>query len=257
MVEAAVGLDDVGSSRMREGHRRWIRICHWVVAAAFFILVVTGIFILMVHPRLYWGEVGNDLMPALIELPISGNHQPDKLVRTPFTEVAGGPVSAYRNFEQFNENGWARSLHFLAGWFLVLTGLLYVLAGFITGHVGRNLLPGASDLTPGALWQDARKYRRLKIGSAGSGPPYGLLQKLTYTGVVFFALPLMLLTGLTMAPAVTAAYPWLLDLFGGYQSARTVHFFGFAILVLFLIIHVAMVVITGFRRQLRGMLLGR
>ncbi|MGH8166150.1 MAG: cytochrome b/b6 domain-containing protein [Woeseiaceae bacterium] len=88
-------------------------------------------------------------------------------------------------------------------------------------------------------------------------PPYGLLQKLTYSGVVFVALPLMVITGLTMAPAVTAAHPWLLDLFGGYQSARTVHFFGFALLVLFVIIHLSMVVVTGFRRQLRAMLLGR
>jgi thiosulfate reductase cytochrome b subunit len=107
------------------------------------------------------------------------------------------------------------------------------------------------------LRQDARKYLRLKAGATGGGPPYGLWQKLTYTGVVFVALPLMLITGLTMAPAVTAAHPWLLDLFGGYQSARTVHFFGFAVLVTFLLIHVAMVLLTGFRRQLRGMLLGR
>jgi thiosulfate reductase cytochrome b subunit len=257
MAEVAAGLDSVGSSQSREGHRRWVRICHWIVASAFVTLAVSGILILMVHPRLYWGEVGNDLTPAIIELPISSNHQPDALERTTtFTEVEGAPVSAYRKFEQFNENGWARSLHFLAGWFLVSAGLFYLLAGVLTGHVWRNLLPGARELTPGPLWRDLHKYRRSRK-SAGGGPPYGLLQKLTYTGVVFIALPLMLVTGLMMAPAVTAAHPWLLDLFGGYQSARTVHFFGFAVLALFLIIHVAMVIVTGFRRQLRAMVLGK
>ena len=257
MAETAGGLDGATSSGTRDGHRRWIRSCHWIVAAAFVTLVVSGILILMVHPRLYWGEVGNDLTPALVELPISSNHQPDRLERTTsFTGIAGAPVSAYRNFEQFNQNGWARSLHFLAGWFLVLTGLFYLLAGFVTGHMRRNLLPRAHELAPRALSQDLRTYLYLKDKSAAGGPPYGVLQKLIYTGVVLVALPLMLITGLTMAPAVTAAHPWLLDLFGGYQSARTVHFFGFVLLVFFLIVHIAMVIATGFRRQLRAMLLG-
>jgi thiosulfate reductase cytochrome b subunit len=91
---------------------------------------------------------------------------------------------------------------------------------------------------------------------APAGPPYALLQKLTYAGVVFVLLPLMVLTGLTMSPAITAAYPVLLDLFGGSQSARTIHFFSFAALVIFLITHVVMVVLTGFRRHMRAMTFG-
>jgi thiosulfate reductase cytochrome b subunit len=112
-------------------------------------------------------------------------------------------------------------------------------------------------LVPRTLWQDLKSHLRPPQGSTGGGPPYGLLQRCTYAGVVFIALPLMLLTGLTMSPAVTAAYPVLLDLFGGYQSARTVHFFCFSALLLFLVVHVAMVVLTGFRRQLRAMILGK
>jgi thiosulfate reductase cytochrome b subunit len=91
---------------------------------------------------------------------------------------------------------------------------------------------------------------------ASGGPPYGLLQKLAYFGVVFLTLPLIVVTGLTMSPAVTAAYPMLLDVFGGSQSARTIHFFAFAALVLFLVVHVAMVVLTGFKRQMHAMILG-
>jgi thiosulfate reductase cytochrome b subunit len=91
---------------------------------------------------------------------------------------------------------------------------------------------------------------------AAGGPPYGVLQKLSYAVVVLLALPLMVVTGLAMAPAVTAAYPGLMDLFGGSQSARTIHFFTFAVLMLFLVAHVAMVVLSGFRRQLRAMTFG-
>ena len=88
------------------------------------------------------------------------------------------------------------------------------------------------------------------------GPPYGLLQKLSYCAVVLIALPFMVLTGLTMSPAVTAAYPGLLDLFGGSQSARTIHFFVFVALVLFLVIHIVMVALSGFARQMRAMTIG-
>jgi thiosulfate reductase cytochrome b subunit len=91
---------------------------------------------------------------------------------------------------------------------------------------------------------------------ARGGPPYGPLQKLAYAGVILLALPLMVLTGLAMAPAVAAAYPLLLDLFGGSQSARTIHFFAFAALMLFLIVHLVMVALTGFGRQIRSMTIG-
>ena len=84
----------------------------------------TGSEILMVHPRLYWGKVGNDLMPALIELPISRNYKHGGWEqKEPFFCGTGGPVSAVRTYDIFNENGWGRSLHFLAGWVLVGTGL--------------------------------------------------------------------------------------------------------------------------------------
>lgn len=99
-------------------------------------------------------------------------------------------------------------------------------------------------------------HLRLPMRVARGGPPYGLLQKLTYSAVVLIALPLMVLTGLAMSPAVTAAYPSLLDLFSGSQSARTIHFFMFAALVLFLIVHVVMVALSRFTRQIRAMTIG-
>lgn len=133
--------------------------------------------------------------------------------------------------------------------------MLYLLAGFFGGHIRRNILPAAKDLSPGALIQDAREHLKPRT-DIGGGPPYGVVQKVVYAGVVFVALPLMLLTGLTMSPAVTASAPLLLDLFGGYQSARTIHFFGFSVLILFLIVHVTMVFVSGARRQFRAMTWG-
>lgn len=239
------------------GHSRWVRICHWIAVASFTALAISGFLILMVHPRLYLGHVGNDLTPALLTLPISNNYRPDELhSRIVFTEVPGRPVSAERNFHLFNQNGWARSLHFLAAWILVCAGAVYFLLGLFSGHMRRDLLPHGRELAPRSLLQDLRNHFPPRVGPAGVGLPYGLLQKLTYAIVMFVVLPLMVATGLTMSPAVTAGYPILLDVFGGYQTARTIHFFGFAILVLFLIVHVVMVIATGFGRQLRAMTWG-
>jgi thiosulfate reductase cytochrome b subunit len=212
----------------------------------------------MVHPRLYWGQVGNDLTPALLELPISHNHRPEGWETTvTFSELASSPVSAVRTYDAdiFNENGWARSLHFLAAWTLVLVGLVYAALGVVTGHARSNLLPRLRDLAPRELWSALGARLRLRFGAAGAGK-YGVLQRCAYASVSFAVMPFMVLTGLTMAPAVTAAYPILLDAFGGHQSARTLHFLGFAALVLFLLVHVTLVVLTGFRRQMRAMILG-
>jgi thiosulfate reductase cytochrome b subunit len=239
------------------GHARWVRISHWILAASVLTLAVTGFVILMAHPRLYWGAVGNDLTPALFELPISRNYMHGGWTApVTFFPGANRVVSEARTYDIFNENGWARSLHFLAAWCLVVIALIYFAAGLAGGHLRRHLIPRARELSPRLLWRDAVTHLHLPMPRAPGGPPYGLLQKLVYFGVVFLALPLMVVTGLTMSPAVTAAYPVLLDLFGGSQSARTIHFFAFAALVLFLLVHVAMVILTGFRHQMRAMILG-
>jgi thiosulfate reductase cytochrome b subunit len=239
------------------GHPGWVRICHWLVASSFLALTFSGYVILMCHPRLYWGEVGNDLMAALLELPISRNHQHGGWeANGPFAQDAAGPASASRTYEIFNQNSWARSLHFLAAWLLVVPGTVYLLAGFVTGHFRRRLWPQAGELTARRLWQEVRDHLRLRMRPATGGPPYGLLQKCAYCGVVFLALPLTVLTGLAMSPALTAAYPILGSLFGGFQSARTIHFFAAVVLVLFLLVHVVLVVRTGFLRQMRGMIFG-
>ena len=239
------------------GHPRWVRVCHWIVALSFLVLTFSGYVILMCHPRLYWGEVGNDLTPALLELPISRNHQHGGWeANEPFAKNGEGRASATRTFVIFNQNSWARSLHFLAAWFLVVPGAVYFLVGIFTGHFRRHLWPGG-ELTPRQLWRDLVDHLRLRIRPAPGSAQYGLLQKCTYCGIVFVALPLVVLSGLAMSPAITAGYPILGSLFGGFQSARTIHFFATIVLVLFLIVHIVMVIRSGFKRQMRAMTFGR
>ena len=238
-------------------HAGWVRISHWILAASVVTLAFSGFVILMAHPRLYWGKIGNDLTPALLELPISRNYMHGGwTTQITFLPNNSAVVSAARTYDIFNENGWARSLHFLSAWFLVVTSLIYLVVGLATGHLWRDLVPRLREVSPRTLWRDVMTHLRLPMPVARGGPPYGPLQKLTYAGVILIALPLMVLTGLAMSPAVTAAYPALMDLFGGSQSARTIHFFAFALLMLFLLVHLVMVALTGFRRQIRTMTIG-
>lgn len=238
-------------------HSGWVRTIHGLVSLSFLLLAFSGFVILMCHPRLYWGETGNDLTPAWLELPISRNHRHGGWEKpVPFFTEANSPVSASRTYEIFNQNGWGRSLHFLAAWFLVIPGLIYLGLGIATNHLWRDLIPSRRELTLASFRDEIVSHLRLQIRGPTGGPNYGLLQKCAYMAVVLVALPLTGITGLAMSPAITAAYPFLSGVFGGHQSARTIHFFAAVILVLFLVVHVVMVIRSGLRRQLRAMTVG-
>ncbi len=250
-------ISNASASETR-GHSRWVRISHWLGAASVLTLAVTGFVILMAHPRLYWGDAGNSLTPALLELPISRNHRNMTFeVHTASFPDSGAAVSAVRTYKIFNQNGWARSLHFLAAWIFLATGIVYLLVALVSGHLRRDVLPRVREIRPRLLWQDLQAHLQTPLPPARGGPPYNLLQKCTYFIVVCLALPLAVITGMGMSPAINAAYPFVAGVFGGSQSARTLHFGIFALLVLFLIIHVVMVVRSGFTRQMRAMTLGR
>ena len=180
-------------------HTAVVRITHWIHSAAFLALLVSGIAILISHPRLYWGETGNWETPSLIDLPL------------PFV-LAG-------------QNGWGRYLHFLAAWVAVFTGLFYVLSGVFTQHFRRNLLPAARDLTRDSLSQAVAFHLSSMRGAREEPITYNVLQRLAYLGVVFILFPVLLWTGLAMSPAITSVFPLLVEILGGQQSARTIHFF--------------------------------
>ena len=171
--------DAVDRASDTQGHARWVRISHWIGTVSILTLAFTGFVILMAHPRLYWGDVGNDLTPALLELPISRNYQHRGFDKpTPFFQDAASPVTASRTYQIFNQNGWGRSLHFLAAWCLALLGVMYVLAGIFGGHFRSHILPKAAELAPHRVWHDVVDHLRLRIPPASGGPQYGLLQKL-------------------------------------------------------------------------------
>jgi thiosulfate reductase cytochrome b subunit len=236
-------------------HSLWVRITHWVGAVAFLLLVFTGFEILMVHPRLYWGEVGNDLTPAFLELPISRNYKHDGWEKkTAFFTDKNSPVSAVRTYDIFNQNGWGRSLHFLSAWILVVTGLCYLIAAILSGHLYRQLLP--KKISSKLFFQDIKDHLVKRIPQRMTGVKYGVLQKTTYSVVLLFLFPVITLTGLTMSPAITAACPFLLKIFFGLQSARTIHFFAAFLLVLFLLIHIVMVMRTGFKKNMLAITIG-
>ena len=228
------------------------------MAASLVTLAVTGVLILMVHPRLYWGEAGNDLTPAFLELPISRNHKHGGWEnRISFFQDSSSPVSASRTFDIFNQNGWGRSLHFLAAWLLVIPGVVYLLAGISSGHFRFHIWPRAAELTPRRFWQEVVDHLHLRIRPATGGPQDRAPSEMRVLHGGLRGFPALHSHRAAMSPAVTAAFPFLLSVFGGYQSARTIHFFAFTALVVFVIAHVVMVVLSGFARQMRGMIFGR
>jgi thiosulfate reductase cytochrome b subunit len=211
-------------------HSGLVRITHWIHTVSFFALIVSGIAILLAHPRLYWGETGVVGMPSLIDLPL------------PFILVG--------------QTGWGRSLHFLAAWICVLNGLVYVFSGLGSRHFRRDLLPSRANLAWGNVMRVVSNHLRWKRPGAEESYSYNVLQRLTYLGVVFVLFPLIVLTGLAMSPAITSVFPGLVTGFGGQQSARTIHFFVASLLVVFLFVHVAMVCRAGFIGRMRAMITG-
>jgi len=209
-------------------HSAVVRITHWINTLSFFGLLVSGVAILLAHPRFYWGETGALGTPSLLDLPL------------PF--MKGGP------------SGWGRNLHFVSAWVSVLNGALYVLSGILARHFEKNLLPAKVDLTWGSIWRVLSNHLRLK--RPGGDTSYNPLQRLTYLGVVFFLFPLIIWTGFAMSPAIVSVFPLFVTVFGGQESARTIHFFAADLLVLFLGVHIAMICLAGFWNRVWSMILG-
>jgi thiosulfate reductase cytochrome b subunit len=223
-------------------HPAIVRVTHWLITLSFLALLLTGVEILISHPRFYWGEIGNVNTRPLFTLPIPSSRD---TVPTGYGYVLP------------DQNGWSRYLHFEAAWVAVLTGLLYVAFGFSKGHFRRNLLPAPSDLSPTMLANDIARHLRFGPPSDDEAWSYNVLQRLTYLLVIFVLFPLVIWTGLALSPAIEGTFPALVTILGGRQSARTIHFFVTIFLVLFLLIHVVMVYLAGFRKRVGAMIVGR
>ena len=232
----------VSGTTVRPRHSAVVRATHWITTLAFLALLVSGVEILISHPRFYWGETGNVLTPPLFKLPIPSSRS---IVPTGYGYVLP------------DQNGWSRYLHFQSAWVAVLTGLLYVIFGLFQGHFRQNLLPARADLSWRRLSIVVAQHLRLMPANEAEAWSYNVLQRLTYLLVIFVLFPLVIWTGLAMSPAIASAIPAAVTVLGGQQSARTLHFFVSVFLVLFLLVHVVMVCLAGFRNRVRAMITGR
>jgi thiosulfate reductase cytochrome b subunit len=255
-------------------HTVLVRATHWFNALCLVLLLLSGLRIFNYHPALYWGNYGYRGVPSVLAIgsivdPATGARVGiTRVGSTSFTTtgVLGVSYDLDGDVERSAFPTWltmpvdlgrARDWHFLMAWLLVANGALYLLYGLFSGHLHSDLAPAADQLRPRHILADVWDHLRLRVPRGEAARRYSVLQKLTYLTVIFVLLPLMLLSGLTMSPGVTTVFPGLFDLFGGRQSARTIHFLIAGLLVLFVLVHVFEVFVAGVVNGMRSMITGR
>lgn len=211
-------------------HSLLVRITHWINVVCILILLMSGLQIFNAHPALYIGQQSDFAHPLF--------------------RIAGFP--AWATLPGYQDLATGRRWHLFFAWLLAVNGAIYVIASLADRHVWRDLVPSGTQLR--GIGRSIGDHMRLRFRH---GRGYNVLQKLTYLAMVFAVLPVMILAGMALSPGLDAAFPWLVDLFGGRQTARSVHFFLAATIVLFVIVHVAMVAVSGPWNNLRSMITGR
>lgn len=253
-------------------HSLLVRLSHWVNVLCLTVLLFSGLQIFNAHPALYWGQYGADNDPSFISMEgVQDGDQAKGLTHigsltfdtTGFlgvSNVDGEPTARgfpdWLTIPSYQDLATGRRWHLFFAWLFVINGFAYLTYGFLSRHFRRDLLPAGNELTPAHLGHEVVNHVRLHFPKGPEARHYNTLQKLTYLAVIFLLLPLMVGTGLTMSPGFDAIAPWLLDLFGGRQSARTIHFLTAFSLVAFVIVHVAMVILSGVFNNLRSMITG-
>lgn len=234
--EPASGEDPVRARRLVFRHRLSTRLWHWVNAVTVIVLLMSGMMIFNAHPRLYWGNAGAVGYPAWFEL------------RSGFPGWATIP-STY-------DLAGARRWHLAFAWILSLGLIAYLTVALLNGHLRRDLWPRLRELAPAHLWRDIQDHALLRFPTGEAAARYNTLQRLSYAAVILLLTPLLILSGLAMSPAMDAAWPWLLDLFFGRQSARSVHFICAALMTLFILVHLLLVLLSHPLEELRSMATG-
>jgi thiosulfate reductase cytochrome b subunit len=255
---------------MVKRHRLSTRIWHAVNAGALLVLLMSGLMIFNAHPRLYWGQYGSYPDHAWLEI---GAEQGKGFVKIGDAKVdTSGVLGTYTDGKGKAQEsafpywatipsdynlGAARTWHFAFAWILSFVLLFYMLRSLFNGHIVRDLHIRRHEWSPAHIGRDIINHIRLRFPKGAEAARYHILQKLSYVGVIFILIPLMIGTGLTMSPGVNAAFPWMLDLFGGRQSARSLHFIAAFLLVGFFLVHMVMVLLSGPWNGTRAMITGR
>jgi thiosulfate reductase cytochrome b subunit len=261
--------------KMAPRHALATRITHWINALCVTVLLMSGLQIFLAHPALYWGQYGADADPPAFEIGAEtveggaergfvrlGSRAIDTTGAFGLVPGADGELTE-RAFPRWATLPSWRSLtlgrrwHFFFAWLFVANLTAYYVLGVLNHHLRRDLAPTRAELRPRAILADIVDHLRLKFPKGEAALHYNPLQKLAYLGVIGALLPTMILTGLTMSPGMDAILPWLVELFGGRQSARTVHFIAASLLLLFVAVHLAMVVLAGPINGVRAMITGR
>lgn len=250
-------------------HALATRLWHWANAGALIVLLMSGLMIFNAHPRLYWGQYGANPDPAWLEIGARGERGFAKL--GPYEITTTGVLGVWRDKDGAIQRRafphWAtipsrysladaRLWHLAFAWLLALGLAAFMIVSLVNRHFQRDLTIGGSEIRPANLWHDIRQHARLRFPTGAAALRYNILQKLSYATVIFILLPLVILTGLTMSPAMTSGWSWLLDLFGGRQSARSLHFIATVGLVGFTIVHLVMVVLAGPINEVRSIISG-
>lgn len=250
-------------------HRLATRIWHWTNAVTIFVMVMSGLMIFNAHPNLYWGQYGANFDTPWLDIGGDGTRGWLRIggleIRT--TGVLG--VSAYADGSVNNHAFpfWAtipshynlakaRNWHLFFAWFLAVPWLLFLVISVFNRHL-KQLLPSRDQLKPNHVLHDILDHVRLRFPTGAAALEFNILQKASYLGVLFVLIPLMILTGLAMSPGWLPSWPWLVDLFGGRASARSVHFICMSLIVAFVVVHLIMVVLAGPINEVRSMITGR
>ena len=250
-------------------HRFSTRIWHWINAATLVLMLMSGLMIFNAHPRLYWGQYGANPDPAWLEI---GSRDGEGFVRVGDTSIqTTGFLGLWTDSEGQRHSrafpDWStipsayslalsRRWHLTFAWVFAIGLLSYGIWSLVNGHLRRDLLPKRPEIGPVHIWHEIKQHAQLNFPKGAEAQAYNTLQKVSYLGV-FITLAVVVLTGLTMSPAMDAIWPWLLDLFGGRQSARSIHFITAVLLILFVIVHLLMVLLAGPYNEIRSMITGR
>jgi thiosulfate reductase cytochrome b subunit len=234
MPEATPPLPHVPPERVFiERHSALTRIAHWVNVFCLALLLMSGLQIFNAHPALYWGDISR--------------------FENPLLAIRGFP--GWLTIPSYQDLASGRLWHFFFAWILVINGVLYLSASIVSRHLTRDLVPTLREVK--RIGHSLLEHARLRFPKGEEAKRYNVLQQLAYLAVIFGLLPLVIVTGLCMSPRVDADFHWLPQLFGGRQSARTLHFIAASGLVAFTLIHVAMVLVSGAWNNLRSMISGR
>ncbi len=252
-------------------HTVSVRVLHWINAICLAIMFMSGLQIFNAHPALYWGRYSDFDHPALwltSEQDPQGHLRGITQIGTTRFDTTGwlGASSADGQMAERGFPSWAtlpgpqwlamgRLWHFFFAWIFVINGFLFVVYAIWSRHFQRDLLPKISDLRH--LGRDIVDHIRLRFPKGEAAKHYNVLQKIAYFSVVFILGPLIVLTGLTMSPTMDSVFPFLLWIFGGRQSARTIHFICAFSFLGFFIIHIVMVILAGPWNEIRSMITGR